>query len=72
MISIHRRLKRERLPARMLLQIHDELIFEVPTPELDYLASLVTEEMSKAQALEVPLQVDVKAGNNWADAEPWQ
>jgi DNA polymerase-1 len=72
MISIHRRLKRERLPARMLLQIHDELIFEVPTPELDHLASLVNEEMSGVQQLKVPLKVDVKAGGNWADAEPWE
>jgi len=75
MIAIHRRLRREDLPARMLLQIHDELIFEVPSNGLDYLAGLVTEEMAGVRKLDVPLKVDVKAGPNWADAKeftPWQ
>jgi len=70
MITIHRRLRRERLPARMLLQIHDELVFEVPTDKLHHLARLVTEEMVGAERLDVPLKVDVKAGSNWADAKP--
>ena len=70
MIAIHRRLRRERLPARMLLQIHDELVFEVPTENLHDLARLVTEEMARAEALNVPLKVDVKAGPNWADTKP--
>jgi DNA polymerase-1 len=71
MIAIHRRLKREKLAARMLLQIHDELIFEVPSDRLPDLAELVTREMTGVRALEVPLKVDVKAGLNWADAKPW-
>jgi DNA polymerase I len=71
MVTIHRRLRRERLSARMLLQIHDELIFEVPTEELNYLAKLVSEEMAGVQSLHVPLKVDIKAGLNWADAEPF-
>jgi len=70
MIAIHRRLRRERLPARMLLQIHDELVFEVPTQKLHDLAGLVTEEMAGAEPLCVPLKVDVKAGQNWADTKP--
>ncbi|MFH1266475.1 MAG: DNA polymerase I [Planctomycetota bacterium] len=70
MIAIHRRLRRERMPARMLLQIHDELIFEVPTAKLHDLARLVVEEMVGAEPLNVPLKVDVKAGPNWADAKP--
>ena len=69
MIAIHRRLRRERLAARMLLQIHDELIFEVPAEELPQLAALVREEMAGAAALRVPLKVDLKAGPNWADAK---
>jgi DNA polymerase-1 len=70
MISIHRRLCREsELPARMLLQIHDELIFEVPAPTLPELARLVREEMSGVRTLNVPLKVDLKAGPSWADAE---
>jgi DNA polymerase-1 len=70
MIAIHRRLRRERLPARMLLQIHDELIFELPTEKLDDLAQLVSEEMAGAQRLDVPLRIDVKAGPNWAEVKP--
>ena len=53
----------------MLLQIHDELIFEVPSDQLHALAELVTEEMAGVYALNVPLKVDVKAGPNWAAAE---
>ncbi len=69
MIAIHRRLREEKSPARMLLQIHDELIFEVPAEEAGMLAALVQEEMGSVRKLEVPLKVDVKAGPNWADAE---
>jgi DNA polymerase-1 len=69
MVAIHRRLRKERLPARMLLQIHDELIFEVPSDQLHQLAGLVTEEMVGVYALNVPLKVDIKAGPSWAAAE---
>jgi DNA polymerase-1 len=68
MLAIHRRLRREKLPARMVLQIHDELVFEVPSEQLSYLADLVAQEMSAAYTLRVPLKVDLKAGPNWADA----
>jgi DNA polymerase-1 len=68
MIAIHRRLRRERLPARMLLQIHDELIFETPSDQLPSLARLVTEEMAGVETLKVSLKVDLRAGPNWADA----
>ncbi len=71
MINVYRRMRHERLRSRMLLQIHDELVFEFPPDELDQLAALVTEEMSGAAALSVPLKVDVKAGDNWAECEPW-
>ncbi len=67
MIATHRRLRREKLPARMLLQIHDELVFEVSPDTVDALAALVREEMAGAQRLLVPLKVDVKVGPNWAD-----
>ncbi len=69
MVAIHRRLRKEGLPARMLLQIHDELIFEVPSDQLHQLAGLVTEEMVGVYALNVPLKVDIKAGPSWAAAE---
>ncbi|MBP90923.1 MAG: DNA polymerase I [Planctomycetaceae bacterium] len=70
MIKVLGRMQREKLQARMLLQIHDELVFEVPSDEITKLASLVTEEMTAAGRLNVPLKVDVKAGDNWAECEP--
>ncbi len=70
MIAISRRLRRENLNARMLLQIHDELIFEVPSDRLHNLARLVTEEMVNVHELNIPLKVDAKFGPNWADLEP--
>jgi DNA polymerase-1 len=54
----------------MLLQIHDELVFEVAPDALDSLADLVRSEMSTVMPLTVPVQVDVKVGNNWAECEP--
>ncbi len=71
MIAIHRRLRSDKLAAKMLLQIHDELVFEVPSEEVDSLAQLVTAEMAGVLPLAVPLGVDVKSGANWADVEPW-
>ncbi len=71
MINIHRRLRREKFAARMLLQIHDELLFEVPPAELPGLARLVASEMSNVLELKVPLKVDLKSGDNWADCQAW-
>jgi DNA polymerase-1 len=71
MLNIHRRLKKEKLDARMLLQIHDELVFEVKKERVDELAALVVEEMTTALKLDgVPLEVDVGVGPNWLDLEP--
>jgi DNA polymerase-1 len=72
MIAVQKRLTREGLASRMLLQIHDELVFEAPADEVATLAALVTEEMSGVSPLSVPLKVDVKSGATWADVEPWQ
>jgi DNA polymerase-1 len=69
MIAIHRRIMHEAFPARMLLQIHDELIFEVPSQSLSRLVQLVSEEMTGVWTLKVPLKVDLKTGPNWADAK---
>lgn len=71
MINVYRRLKREGLQSKMLLQIHDELVFEYPPEEKDRLAQLVMEEMAGAAALAVPLKIDVKTGQNWAECEAW-
>lgn len=69
MIHIHDRLRDERLGARMLLQVHDELVFEVPEAELELVTSLVRYEMEHAAALSVPLVVDVGAGRNWLETK---
>lgn len=71
MISLHGRLRREGCRTRMLLQIHDELIFECPPDELSDLAALVRQEMIAAGELTVALKVDLKTGDNWAECEPW-
>jgi DNA polymerase I len=72
MIGIARKLAQSQLPATMLLQIHDELVFEVAPDRIDDLARLVVEEMSQVMTLAVPLGVDVKFGDNWAECESWQ
>ena len=71
MINVHRRLLDEKSAARMLLQIHDELVFEVPSDELHGLAQIVVDEMSHVMDLTVPLKVDLKSGDNWADCQEW-
>ena len=73
MLNLFRRLRREGLRARMLLQIHDELVFETPPEELETVAAIVQEEMTtpleRQLRLEVPLAVDLAAGPNWLDVE---
>jgi DNA polymerase I len=69
MLAIHRRLQTEKLPAKMLLQIHDELVFETPADSIDKLGHLVREEMQRALPIRVPLKVDLKIGDNWAACE---
>jgi DNA polymerase-1 len=68
MINIHRRLQEEKLHARMLLQVHDELVFEAPEKELQTLEKIVRAEMGEAVRLEVPVKIDVGVGDNWLDA----
>ena len=70
MVNLHRRMSREGLQSKMLLQIHDELVFEVPETELPHMAGIVVQEMTGAMQLNVPLKVDVAAGPNWLEVEP--
>jgi DNA polymerase-1 len=65
MVRIYRRLKKEQLISRLILQVHDELIFEVPAEESDYMRQLVREEMEGVMNLRVPLKVDIDVGKNW-------
>ncbi|HET6423773.1 MAG TPA: DNA polymerase I, partial [Planctomycetaceae bacterium] len=71
MINVFHRMKTENHPGRMLLQIHDELVFEAPEDAVPSLVRLVREEMEGAMKLEVPLAVDVSAGENWLETEPY-
>jgi DNA polymerase-1 len=67
MLAVHRRLRREKLSARLLLQIHDELVFEVPQQDAEAVGRLVTEEMSAVLSLRVPIKVDIKSGRTLAE-----
>lgn len=67
MLAVHRRLENSDLQARMLLQIHDELLFEVAPDDAPELEKLVREEMTGVVELKVPLKVDVAIGTTWAD-----
>jgi DNA polymerase-1 len=68
MVAIDRRLAQERLRTRLLLQVHDELLFEVPEKEIERVKKLVREIMEGVTTLRVPLQVDLGIGANWAEA----
>lgn len=67
MVDVARGLETRGLRARMILQVHDELVFDVPKDELREVADLVRETMESAVDLDVPLKVDVKAGRNWLE-----
>jgi DNA polymerase-1 len=69
MISLHASLLRHKHRARLLLQVHDELVLEAPPEEIDAVAALVKAEMESAAVLRVPLIVDVGVGDNWLDAK---
>ena len=69
MLKVHESLNASDLQGKMLLQIHDELVFESPVAEIDNLATLAKSNMEAAMELDVPLVVDMKHGENWLDAE---
>jgi DNA polymerase-1 len=69
MIRLHRALRRQGLHARMLLQVHDELVLEAPDEEVEAVVPLVRDVMCGAFELRAPLRVDVKVGQNWLEME---
>jgi DNA polymerase-1 len=69
MIKIDAALRERKLKSRMTLQVHDELVFEVPEPEIDTLRTLVREQMENVYPLSVPLLVEIGVGRNWRDLE---
>ncbi|MBC8418841.1 MAG: DNA polymerase I [Desulfobacteraceae bacterium] len=68
MINIHNRLGQGGFRSKMLLQVHDELVFEVPAEELEKVVPMIREEMEGVYPLKVPLKVDINKGRNWDEA----
>ena len=69
MIRIDAAIRQHKLRSRMLLQVHDELVFEAPQAELEIMKPLITEQMENVHKLKVPLKVDLGSGPNWRDVE---
>jgi DNA polymerase-1 len=67
MVNIHRRLEAEQFPVKMILQIHDELVFELPKEQVEIHSAWITREMTDAMQLKVPLKVDAAAGPSWME-----
>jgi DNA polymerase-1 len=68
MVNVFERIRREGLKSRLIMQVHDELVFEAPLEELIVLEQLVRHEMEHAVLLRVPLKVDINHGSNWSEA----
>ena len=68
MVKVSNRLAAESLQARLILQVHDELIVECPLEEADRAAAILKEEMEQAAQLSVPLTAEVQRGQNWLEA----
>ena len=68
MVNIARRIKEKNLSSLMIMQVHDELVFEVPVPEKKMVMNLVKLEMEQVIALNVPLKVEIASGRNWDEA----
>ena len=69
MVEIHRRLREEGRSSRLVLQVHDELLLEVPEREVSAVRELVREEMCGAYPLDPPLAVDIGVGDDWNEAK---
>ena len=69
MIKVYNRLKAENMKAKLILQVHDELIIEAPIEEAEKAKAILTEEMESAVSLHVPLTADGAVGKTWYDAK---
>ncbi|MBI4579607.1 MAG: DNA polymerase I, partial [Planctomycetes bacterium] len=69
MIGIHRRIVAEQRPSRMIIQVHDELVFDVPRQIVEAEADFVRHEMTTALPLDVPIKVDLAWGDNWLESK---
>jgi DNA polymerase-1 len=70
MLRVAENLRREKLKARMILQVHDELVFEVPKDEVEKTSKIVKDSMENAAKIDAPLIVEIGVGENWMDAKP--
>jgi len=70
MLKVDEEFKREGFESRMLMQVHDELLVEVPEKEVTKVTEVLKQEMENAVQLDVPLVADVGVGDNWMDAKP--
>ncbi|WP_418637252.1 DNA polymerase, partial [Winogradskyella sp.] len=68
MINIYNKLEAGNYKSKMLLQVHDELVFDIYKPELEELTTLIKTEMESAYKLDVPLDVEIDTGLNWLEA----
>jgi DNA polymerase-1 len=68
MVRVDRALREAKLRAKMVLQIHDELVFDVPNDEIDKVKEIVRREMSQAYDFGVPLEVSIGCASNWLEA----
>ncbi|MFM7727142.1 MAG: DNA polymerase, partial [Flavobacteriales bacterium] len=68
MVNLHEEIKKRSMKSRMILQVHDELVFDAHLSEVDELKALVAEKMSSAITMRVPLVVDMNTGANWLEA----
>ncbi len=69
MINIYKEINKKKLKSKMLLQVHDELIFNAINSEITELKKIVKEKMEDAYKLDVPLKVDIETGDNWYEAK---
>ena len=72
MLKVDQALAEQNFKTRMLLQVHDELVFEVPPEELETAAALVKQTMESVIELKVPLRVDVKVGRDWEQVKAFE
>jgi DNA polymerase-1 len=70
MLKVDEEFRRAALGARLLMQVHDELLVEAPSKNAEKAAAILKKEMESAVSLDVPLVVDVGIGDNWMDAKP--
>jgi len=68
MIAIQKRIEGSLLRTKMILQVHDELVFEVPEAERESVRDMLKEEMEGTLSLDVPIKVEVREGRNWYEA----